>query len=161
MSYAKSMRFKKKIEASGMKKILLAAPVCGLLMFNLACQPNASILNSKTADEAPVNAAPNVSPFESDLRSMQTANFDFIYVFRRKDGGPLDAEDRRFAKTNSPAETNRFVLSDEDRAIIAGSKYKFTPENLKALGARFSVADFSKPEAAADANSALQTNVNR
>ena len=76
---------------------------------------------------------------------MRTANFDFIFVLRRKDGGKMSDEDKRYIKTNSPAETNRFIVSDEEKAVIAGSKFKFAPENLKILGERFAVEDFSKP----------------
>lgn len=120
------------------------------LLFTLltACQPNASILNSRS-DAPPVssNSTPAKSSLESDLESLRTADFDFIYVFRRKDGAVLTAEDKKFVKDNSPRETNRFLLSDEEKAVAAGSKYPFMPENIKALSERFVVENFSKPEA--------------
>jgi hypothetical protein len=116
--------------------------------FSFACQPNAAILESSkntTAARAKSQAEPAARSLERDLETMRTANFDFIYVFRRRDGAPLDADDKKFVKLNSPIETNRFVLSDEEKAVIAGSKYKFAEQNLMALRDRFNIEDFSKP----------------
>jgi hypothetical protein len=123
--------------------------LCQFLLF-IGCQPNQAILDSQNKSQTPNVAtssdAPTINVFESDVKSMQTANFDFIYVFRRKDGGKLTAEDKKFAKANAPFETNRFVVSDEERAIIAGSNTKFAPANLEALKSGFEVTDVSKPE---------------
>jgi hypothetical protein len=119
--------------------------------FSFSCQPNAAILESSknaTSERANSLEAANNQPknsFARDLETMRTANFDFIYVFRRKDGAPLDADDKKYVKLNSPTETNRFILSDEDKAVIAGSKYKFAEQNLMALRDRFNIEDFSKP----------------
>ena len=77
---------------------------------------------------------------------MKTAGFDYIFVFRRKDGGVFDAEDKTYLKANSPAVTNRFILSDDDKAVIAGSGFEFPAENLEALRQRFNVEDYSSPK---------------
>jgi hypothetical protein len=132
--------------------------------FNSSCQPNAAILeSSKNAVAERANsfeAASNQSKnsFARDLETMRTANFDFIYVFRRKDGALLDADDKKYVKLNSPIETNRFILSDEDKAVIAGSKYKFAEQNLMALRDRFNIEDFSKPQSAAPPNAGNNAN---
>ncbi len=101
---------------------------------------------SQTIEKVSSNAAANenkLTAFESDLETMRTAGFEYVFVFRRKDGGAFDGEDRKYLKTNSPAETNRFIATDDDKAFIAGSKYKFPPENLEVLRARFDVQNFS------------------
>jgi hypothetical protein len=85
---------------------------------------------------------------ERDIKAMKTANFEFIFVIRRKDVGILNAEDKTYIKANSPADTNRFVLSDEDRAVVAGSSYKFEPVHLEKLRERFIVEDHSVPKTA-------------
>lgn len=123
------------------------------LVFFTGCQPNAAILNSKSNVSNSSNIAPAASSFESDLQTMKTADFDYIYVFRRKDGAALDGEDKKFVKDNSPRETNRFILSDDNKAVIAGSKYMFLPQQLKALESRFAVENFSTPEGEADKTS--------
>jgi hypothetical protein len=86
---------------------------------------------------------------------MRTANFDYIFVLRRKDSAKLDADDKKFIRTNSPEVANRLILSDDDKALIAGSNYPFPPEKLKPLQERFSFQDFSKA-----ANTGGQKNVN-
>jgi hypothetical protein len=102
----------------------------------------------------------NISEFERDLQTMKTANFDFIFAFRRKDGGIFDNDDKKYLRANTPAGTNRFVSTDEGRAFIAGSLYGFSPENLEALRNRFAVEDYSKPEAERQ-NTNQNTNANR
>ncbi len=84
--------------------------------------------------------------FESDLQTMKTANFEFIFVFRRKDSGKLDGEDKTFLKTNLPRDTNRVITSDDDKAVIAGSHFKFPTENLQILRIRFNVEDYPEPK---------------
>ncbi len=113
--------------------------------FNFACaSPSLKANQSKPAANRQMEN--NLPSFENDLQSMRNANFDFIYVFRRRDGGALDSEDKKYLKANSPVATNRFVLTDENKAAIAGSSYKFEPENLDSLQKRFVVENFSKPE---------------
>ena len=73
--------------------------------------------------------------------------YPYIFVFRRKDGGKFDSADKKYVKDFSPGETNRFVLTDEERAVIAGSNFPFPPESQEALRLRFAIEDYSKPEA--------------
>ena len=77
---------------------------------------------------------------------MKTAGFEFIFVFRRKDGAQFDGEDRKYLRANAPAETNRFLATDDGKAFIAGSKYLFPPASLDALRLRFNVEDYSAPK---------------
>jgi len=79
---------------------------------------------------------------------------------RRKDGAVLTLEDQKYVRANSPRETNRFLLSDEEKAVVAGSKYKFLPEHLKALSARFAIEDFSKPDSETNNNTNTNQNAN-
>jgi hypothetical protein len=93
-----------------------------------------------------LNVPPQLSEFDSDLEAMRTADFNFIYVFRRKDGGVLDADDKRFMNATMPQELNRRTLSDGDKALIVGSNFRFPPAQLKLMTERYMFADFSKPE---------------
>ncbi len=110
-------------------------------LMNLACD-NRSFEKANVSESS---AAPEQtqSNFASDLQTMKTANFDYIFVFRRKDGGAFDGEDKKYLRANAPAETNRFVLTDNGKAFIAGSKFKFPPQNLDVLRTRFNIEDFS------------------
>lgn len=125
----------------------------------LACGPNPNILNSGKETPAPVTGERPVSSFEKDLESMRNASFEYIFVLRRKDGGKLDADDKAFVKQNKPPEINWVFVSEDERAVIAGSNFPFPPEALKLLQSRFNFEDFSNPKNAAanDGNA----NVNR
>ena len=129
--------------------ILLAVGTLGL-----ACGPNQRILESSNENQPasePIavnsNTAPAASSFEQDLNAMSTADFNFIYVFRRKDGGVLDADDKRFIGGNTLPEMNRRKLSDGGKALIMGSNFRpQDPSMLVRYKARFAFEDFSKPE---------------
>lgn len=120
----------------------------------MACVNQSLLKNNKNAA---IVVEKNLTEFERDLETMRTANFDFIFVFRRKDAAAFDSEDKKFLRANTPPGTNRFVATDENRAFIAGSLYAFSPENLERLRSRFLVEDYSKPEAA---RQALNQNAN-
>ena len=121
-------------------------PLLILALVGFACA-NQTILNSSQPKSTPMPSEQPKDSFERALRGVQSGDFTYILVFRRKDGGVFEAEDKRFVKANTPAETNQFVLTDEDRAVIAGSNFPFPPENIKVLGERFNIEDYSKPEA--------------
>ena len=130
------------------KRSLITQPVLtGLIFFslmNFACD-NRSFEKANVSEPL---AAPEEkqSNFASDLQAMKTANFDYIFIFRRRDGGAFDAEDKKYLRANAPVETNRFVSTDNGKAFIAGSKFKFPPQNLEILRMRFNVEDYSAIE---------------
>lgn len=95
-----------------------------------------------------VNSASSVnkiSDFDREVKAMKTADFDYIFAFRRKDGGVFTSEDKQFIKANSHYATNRFTLTKDEKVIVAGSNFEFSEENLNALRENFDVEDFSKP----------------
>ena len=137
----------------GKRAELLCVAVLGCFMlFAAACGPNQKILNSAENSSTPapaVNAPDSESKapsIEQDIQAMKNADFNFIYVFRRKDGAVLDDDDKAFVNAVTPAETNRRRISDEGRAVILGSNYRFPPEAMKSLIDRFAMEDHSKPE---------------
>ena len=131
-----------------------------MLIFLTACGPNQRILrsanNSSAAGDVEQPAAdPQSRPagIEQDIEAMRNADFNFIYVFRRRDGAPMDADDKRYFNSNTPVEINRRRLADGDRAIIVGSNYRYPPEALAAFKKRFIFEDYSKPESEIMGNS--------
>jgi hypothetical protein len=87
---------------------------------------------------------------------MRTANFVFIYVVRRKDGGALDAEDRSVLRVET-TEANRRIESADGKAVVIGANGVISPERMAALQARFVVENHSPPPAA-QANTAINAN---
>ena len=130
----------KKIKRNPITQVVLTGLIFFSLM-NFACD-NRSFekANVSESSAAPEQTQSNLA---SDLQTMKTANFDYIFVFRRKDGGAFDGEDKKYLRANAPVETNRFVSTDNGKAFIAGSKFKFPPENLEILRTRFNVEDYS------------------
>jgi hypothetical protein len=111
---------------------------------NFACTP-VRLISQNVAAPTSSNAEDKQASFQSELEKMRTANLQYIFVFRRKDGGAFDGEDKKYLRANLPF-NNRVVLADEDKAVIVGSNYKFPPENLNGLQARFNVEDYSAAE---------------
>ncbi|MBK7394080.1 MAG: hypothetical protein IPI64_12405 [Chloracidobacterium sp.] len=115
-----------------------------LLALTAACGANDGILKSGKETPGSSNAQPSKSVFEEDLGSMRTADFRFVYVLRRKDGGKIDAEDRSVIKAQT-ADANRRMSSDDDKAFIIGSNSQIPPKNMFVLFARFAVENYSPP----------------
>jgi len=117
--------------------------VLGILfstLLSFACTPRA--FEKPKVAATPVAAEDKQAVFKSELEKMRTADLQYIFVFRRKDGSGFDGEDKKILRASLPF-NNRVVLADEDKAVIVGSNYKFPPENLDALRARFDIEDYS------------------
>lgn len=160
MKMQRSTQTMKKPKMNLQIKILLVS-VLALLTFG--CQPNQSILNSGKSENPATNTTnQNERPkdtFESALGSVRRSGFSYIFVIRRKDGGQFTKEDKIYVRENSPSVTNQFVLTDEERVIIAASNYAFPAENLEILRKVFNVEDLSPPKDA-NINGATNTNLN-
>jgi hypothetical protein len=115
---------------------------------NFACQNNPSETNI-TSTGKNVNAVnsnanqPPISDFEENLKSLQRSDFEYIFAFKRKDNGKFDREDKDFLKETAPFQTNRWLLTKDETAVLAGSNYIFSPDVMKKLGAKFTIEDFS------------------
>jgi hypothetical protein len=123
--------------------------VSSLVLLTFGCQANQSILNSGKSNN-PANTTNSAErpkdTFESALGGVRRSGFSYIFVIRRPDGGQFTKEDKTYVRANSPGETNQFVLTDEERVIIAGSNYPFPPESLELLRKIFTVEDLSPPK---------------
>jgi len=118
------------------------AVVC-VAIFACSCGANESILRSGKETPAPSDANSEKTPFAKDLEAVQTADFTYVYVLRRKDGAVIDAEDKGVIKLNTDGIPRR-VAADENRAFILGSNAPIPPKNLMALYDRFAVENYSQ-----------------
>ncbi len=117
-----------------------------LALAAVGCGPNEGVLKSGQPDTNAASSTPKLSPIEQNISDMRTADFTLILVLRRKDGGKMDAADRK-AIRDATYGANRRVGSDDETAFIIGSNQKLTPENMKILVDRFAVEDLSPPPA--------------
>lgn len=110
-----------------------------------ACGPHPRFANANSNSAETANTRPQRSQTERDIESMRTADFEFVYVFRRKDGAVLDEADRRYLNEQKPPEINRVKLTDEGRAVIFGSNFQLPEPQMEALKERFAFEDLSRP----------------
>lgn len=145
-------------EIFSLSKALVFSSLVMMVLLSLGCQPNQTILKDAAPAPTPLATVESAkTTFEEDLKEMRTADFDYILVFRRKDGGAFDKDDQKYLRDNTPLETNRWRKSDDGKAFIAGSGFGFTPEQMTALRDRFIIEDYSKPEIKEAANNANYT----
>ncbi|MGC2236719.1 MAG: hypothetical protein WA584_11190 [Pyrinomonadaceae bacterium] len=121
----------------------VALCLAALLLLNSACEPAPSMVNKATPATVE-EVAEKLNDVQREVKDMQEAGFDIIYVLKRKDGGVFDKEDKQYLKANSP-DINRRVLTADEKVFIAGSNYTFSLENVEALQKRFIFEDYSKP----------------
>jgi hypothetical protein len=85
---------------------------------------------------------PPRTEFERDMITVKNGGFAHIYVFARKDGQPLQSDDKSFLKAHAPADVNSmWILTDSEHRVIVGTNVDFTPENMNALTKRFASED--------------------
>jgi hypothetical protein len=88
-------------------------------------------------------AAPPKSDFERSLDIVRRGSYVKIYVVRRADGQPLEREDKLFLQRNTPMETGMWIVTEDNRAAIAGAGFEFEPKHFEALSKRFTVEDYT------------------
>ena len=130
-----------------------------------SCAPNETVLKSNSPTPPPpgaVSTRPSSNdPVEKEVQAMQTADFNFIYVLRRRDSGTLDSNDKTFLRSVT-ATVNRRTLSNDGKAIIIGSNNKPPLELIQSMKDRFNFEDFSKPELqVTNANAPANANMKR
>ena len=122
------------------------------------CGANPAVLESGKGSPVPTAAA-KVDTFDSDLADVKRADFTWIYVIRRRDGGVLDTADKAKVR-NATGQANRRVVSDEGRAIIVGSNFREGNAGIETLKKDLDVTDLSPPPSpaspAADSNANAQ-----
>jgi hypothetical protein len=135
----------KKAKVKNMRiSILKLIAVFILCLLNFACAVETNNSTNQTANAVNSNTdKPPLSDFEENLKSMQRSDFEYIFAFKRKDGGKFDRADKDFLKETTPQQTNRWLLTKDETTVLAGSNYIFSPDILKKLGAKFAVEDFS------------------
>ncbi|HEY0429118.1 MAG TPA: hypothetical protein VGC76_15160 [Pyrinomonadaceae bacterium] len=145
-------------------KIFLGGAFLIFIALGAACEKAPSMMENRATPLPTSETAEKLTSLQREIRDMETANFTTIYVFKRKDGGVFDKEDKKYLSANKPADANRFVLTDDEKAFVAGSNYPFSTENLDNLQKRFVVEDYSKPlvqvNVSVNGNANVKANVN-
>lgn len=128
------------------RKYRLSGLAAGLTLMFTGCGPDERILSSGEPKPNASNIERKLPSIEEDIEAMRTADFDHIYVLRRKDGGEMDAEDKGVIRVNTDG-ANRRVASSDGSAFLIGTNTKLPPKNMMALYERFAVENYSKKPA--------------
>ena len=124
----------------GRTETLVNKTICAALL-TLVCVLALAGCNRNQNANAPSRV---LSEFERDLVTVKNGGFGHIYVFARKDGQALQADDKSYLKAHPPDDVNSmWLLSDKERRVILGTNTDFTPDNLGALIKRFNVEDYT------------------
>lgn len=133
---------------------LLLLALC--LLF-AGCGANESVLRSGREDTNADRAAPQVPSFDQEIAAMRTAGFSFIYVLRRKDGAPISPEDKSVIRVQT-TQANRRVSADDGRAVIIGSNFQLSEQNMSVISQRFAVENYSPAPGQAAISPTVDTN---
>ena len=111
-------------------------------LFGSGCGANENILRSGKESPTPPFVETKADSFEADLANMKAADFIWLYVIRRKDGGILDGEDKAAVRAVTK-DANRRIVSDGGKAILIGSNYGVSAAGVQALKERIDLTDLS------------------
>ncbi len=89
-------------------------------------------------------ARPQLSEFERSMVTVRNGGFAHIYVFARKDGQTLQADDKSYMKAHPPDDVNSmWLLTDGERRVILGTYKDLTEADKDALTKRLAVEDYT------------------
>ena len=126
-------------------RFLIEILVIAVVAATTACGGARSSSNTNTASAPVPSPSVQVSPltgFEKDLQFIRNGQYSYVYVFSRKDGKPLDAQDSAFLRTNAPQVVD-WVTTDEGKKVIGGTNFNLEEGNMEKLKARFIVEDYT------------------
>lgn len=123
-------------------RIIFVVSVLWVQFVVASCGANDEMLKSGRESPNPASVESPKSTIDDEINNMRTADFRFIWVIRRKDGGVFDQNDKAVLRANT-VEMNRRVLADDQKAIIIGSNSAPFRENFDALTKMFAVLDVS------------------
>lgn len=89
-----------------------------------------------------VQHQPTLTPFERDMQYIRDGQFNYVFVFARKDGAVINKEDAAYLRQHAPKVVD-WVTTDEGRRVIAGTNFELLPENIDALRQRFTIEDYT------------------
>jgi len=110
----------------------------------VACGPDPRQTANDSPTPAPTVDVSKKKTFDDDLTFVRTGGFQYVFVLRRKDGGNWAGSDTTFLRNNSPSQTNQRLLSDDGKAVILGTNFRFYPGQWDALHKEFDFQDMSE-----------------
>jgi len=123
-------------------KRIRISTICFAALVAANCGANEGVLRSGNETPVQANAVDDKPSFEKDMNALHTAGFTYIYELRRRDGEAIDSEEVSIIRELT-VDTNRRIKSDSNKAVLIGSNFELSNDDLSALNARFLVVDHS------------------
>jgi len=127
------------------KTFFVLAAIFVLTLSTASCNKSAPQNGNANVVAESTPAKPPPSPltgFDADLQFIKNGGYTYIYVFSRKDGKPLEAEDSKFLRANGPQMVD-WARTREGKAVIGGTNFNLEEGNMGELKKRFVVEDYS------------------
>ena len=99
-----------------------------------------------TNESATAPSSPAPSPkvgLEQDLDWIRKGQYTYVWVFRRKDGKPLDSDDGAFLRKNAPQVVDWATTDKEKKYVVAGTNFDLALGNLELIKKRFVAEDYT------------------
>lgn len=110
----------------------------------IGCQPNQTVQQSAPNPVPQVSLEPRKTDLETDIKDIETAGLEHIFIVKRRDGGVFDKDDKRFLREFVPDEISRRVASDDDRAFLLGTNFIIPEDMVTKWRERFTVIERNK-----------------
>lgn len=125
-------------------RVYLASLLIGLITSGFAGCRQSSTKPAENTDPSIASRSPGPSPqsaFEGDLQYIRNGGFNYIWVFSRKDGKPLDRDDSDYLRKTAPQVID-WATTDRMK-VVAGTNFDLELGNLPLLRKRFVVEDYT------------------
>jgi hypothetical protein len=122
--------------------LVLALAAASALLHGCNNHKSESSTSPTTNVSQPTPESSPMSAFERDLQFIRKGQFNYIWVFARRDGKALDKDDGAYLRTKAPQVID-WVTTDEGKKVIAGTNFNLEEGNLELLKKRFVVEDYT------------------
>lgn len=127
---------------SGLTPLALAIVLSVLVCLSACSSGNQSTQSNEPSVTQSVPSPSPKSAFERDLQFIRNGQFNYVWVFSRADGKPIDRDDANFLRQSAPQLID-LVITDEGKRVIGGTNFDLEQGPMRELRKRFVVEDFT------------------
>lgn len=124
------------------QQLMFIAMICGAMVLT-SCGGGTSGSSGGSSNGQSFPASSPKTGLEADLEYVRKGQFTYVWVFSRKDGRSLDADDGAYLKTNAPQVVDWVTSDPAKKYIVAGTNFDLAQGNLELLKKRFVAEDYT------------------
>ncbi|MFN2516574.1 MAG: hypothetical protein ABR556_10220 [Pyrinomonadaceae bacterium] len=122
--------------------LVILALLLAALLLSSCSGGNTNKSSSSSNSTAQSSPSPGKTGFEADLDYVRKGQYNYVLVFSRKDGKPLDKDDGAYLRTNAPQVVD-WVTTEQGKKVIAGTNFDMEKGSFNLLKKRFIVEDYT------------------